>query len=124
MTKSNLPLEERMRHAQSQIESGLSQAEYAKNAGFPASMVGYWVKQYRDKHNIASSRKTNNSSAKITTAVPRQEIIHDELGEARSQIASLTFVREELMSKLEDAHTKIRALQSVIVILGHQVGDE
>lgn len=124
MAKSNLPFEERMRHAETQIHSGLSQAEYAKNAGFPASMVGYWVKQYRDKNNIVSTRKKNNSNAKITTAAPRQELVHDELGEARSQIASLTFVREELMSKLEDAHTKIKALQSVIVILGHQVGDE
>jgi transposase-like protein len=123
MAKSNLPLEERMRHAETQINSSMSQAEYAKSVGLPASMIGYWVKQYREKHGILPNRRTLNSKSR-PEATPKQELTRDELGDARAEIASLTFIREELMGKLEDAYTKIRSLQSVIVILGHQVGDE
>jgi hypothetical protein len=43
---------------------------------------------------------------------------------ARQEIMSLVTVREDLMGKLEDAYTKIKSLQNVVVILGHQVGDE
>lgn len=110
MTKSGLTLEERMRHAKAQIESGMSQEEYAKSVGFPTSTIGYWVKRYNDK------KKKNESYS--------TDLVKDELSDMRSQILALTHVRDELMAKLENVQTKYESLQNVIVILGHQVGDE
>jgi transposase-like protein len=113
-------MEQRMGHAKAQIESDMTQAEYAAKVGFPPSMIGYWIKQYRDKHNISTTRRTLPKRSKPVG----QELTHDELSEARAEISSLLFVRDELLGKLEDAQTKIEALQNVVVVLGYQIGDK
>jgi transposase-like protein len=101
-------MEERMRHAAAAVASGKPLRVYAEENGLKLSTVGYWVKQFRSSEKPA--KKT----------LPAR----DELTDARNEITSLLSVRDELIGQLEDAHTKIRALQNVIVILGHQVGDE
>lgn len=123
MTKSNLTLEQRLEHAKAQLESGMSQAEYAEKVGVPPSSIGYWVKRYHDLNGGGKPRRKKAESPTIT-ATASKAVVKDELSDMRAEITSLMFVRDELMAKLGDARTKIQALQNVVVVLGHQVGDE
>jgi transposase-like protein len=118
MGKATLPMEERMRHAKAQIESGVSQEKYAESVGLKPSTIAYWVKQYHDMYGGGTKRKKSETPT-ITTA-----ITHDALGDARQEIMSLIHVRDDLLARLEDAHIKIKSLQNVVIVLGHQAGDE
>jgi transposase-like protein len=124
MARTSLPFEERMRHAKAQIESDMSQEKYAEQLGLPASTIGYWVKQYHDKFGGARPRAKRGGGDTVTPHIANgKALVRDELGDARAEVLALLSVRDELLAKLEDAHTKIDSLQNVVIVLGHQVGD-
>lgn len=133
-SKYGLTREQRMKHAEDAINSGLTQEEFAKKIGIATSAVHYWIKQYRVLHNIPSpsrgtpppSKNKNNfvMSSQPKKQEPRQELVADELVHARGEVMALRSVNEELMEKLEDANLKVRSLLNVVINLGHQIGDE
>lgn len=124
LRRKNVPIAERKRIVKAYLESAdtLTQREFAKVHDIPLSSFGNWVRTYRPKLEKQLEAQgqlpmPNHKGTTNTMTTTTAKVHNDELRAAHQRI-------QELEGQLKDAKTKIKALQNVVVLLGHQVGDE
>jgi hypothetical protein len=105
------PPEVRDHHVINFKNSGLSRKVYAARNDISEKNLQNWL--YREKA-VAGKVKPK----------PKTDLMHDPVSQKDQQISSLTYQRDELIQKLEDANLKIKSLMNVLVLCGHQIGDE
>jgi hypothetical protein len=111
-SQARTPAAERDSHVEAFKASGKTRKAYAKSAGISEKNLSNWL--YRDKIRSAS----------FVVRTPKKEVVHDPVSEKDNQIAALTYQRDELMQKLEDANLKVKSLMNLLILAGHQIGDE
>ncbi|QIG76930.1 putative terminase small subunit protein [Rhizobium phage RHph_Y1_11] len=131
MNTKKLTREERIKHVEAQLASGLTQAEYCEMEGINHKTFHNWVAQYK----LAKAPPQNGTLSENIALLAQygepetppkvKELTQlSRMNNMQQQIEALTHERDDLAGKLSNANIKITSLQNVIVLLGHQVGED
>lgn len=108
---NSLTKEEKQKHVEQALASGLSQKAYADQNGLIHSSLSYWIKQEREKHTPPTPRVKQSPVPALAHPVKIQAA-----GNSQQRI-------DILEAENRDLRAKVVSLQNVVMILGHQIGE-
>jgi transposase-like protein len=115
--RRNFPIRERKKLVKAYLESGIPLREFIQVHDVALSSFGTWVKRYRNDQHQPSATQATTHKGTGTMTVTTAKVHNDDLRVALERIA-------ELENQLKNAKIKIKALNNVVVLLGHQVGED
>lgn len=94
-----------------QSQAGITYAEFALQHGVSDKSLGYWITKYKKSQRP----KREQLSLNLPTVTKQTE--NELINNLKQQIDHLT-------EQLQEANRKIKSLQNVILILGHQHSED